>query len=516
VSTRTQYPQQAGDAIAILAHLTVLAGLVAGMLVGSAVIAVYGPAAAIIFTGVLGAVLVTLVPAHISVWVLFITVLLIVGPLVYFARIEKAFWIPFFMSTLLVAKVFFELPRIEHDKTVQHLRTPVFVVGLYAFMALFFTSTLLNQTNAFGAFIASKNYLFIWSITFLIGLGALAERSLERIWKFFLWVSMLQLPFAVIQRALYARRSGMYWDAIVGTFGGNPEGGGASGAMALFLVFSMLLASRLYSSSRISGLFHWTVIICALTTIALAEVKVIFVLLPIGYAWMYRKEIPRHLGRTLLMGTLMCLVLAAIFLIYKTSIYNEKNASESLVATIERLFTREGRLQSYDPRTGDVSRTEALARWWALNPVSEPQFVFGHGPAASRISQTAGAGAAAVKYPFNLTTSTASVLLWELGVTGYALFLFILFSAAYSAEKSARNCAVPAFQRCMLQVNAAALLLVALLTVYNRQAVDSPSVQVLIAAMLGHVLFMARKYTCSPHALSLVIRGARESKAAAH
>jgi hypothetical protein len=475
VESRADYPQRSIDTANVAAQTIVFLGLLGGILLGGAVIAMYGPTAGVILTGAFVAVLLVVLPAHASAWLLFITVFLIVGPLVYFARIEKAFWIPFFMTTLLMVKVFFELPRA---RTEYQLHAPAFLIGLYAFMALFLFSALLNQTSAFGVFVSSKNYLFIWSVTLLIGLGALSERCLEQIWRFLLWVSLLQFPFAAIQRVFYARRSGLFnWDAVVGTF----------------LVFTMLLASRLYSSSRISATLHWAVILCALGTIAMAEVKVIFVILPIGYAWLYRKEIPRRLGRTLLMGTLLCVMLASIFLIYKTAIYSTKTSSEALGATIERLITREAKA-AYDPTTGDVSRTEALVRWWKLNPGSEPQFIFGHGPGASRVSQMAGAGAAASKYPFGLTTSTASVLLWDLGVSGYLLFVFILLAAAYCAECTARMHSMPLVQRCMLQVNAAMFLLIAVLTVYNRQAVDSPSVQVLIAAMLGHALFMARKY----------------------
>ncbi len=474
--------------------VTVFFVVVAGL--GGAVIAAGGVTGGLFFAGLVLAACLVFMPAGLSLWLLFIMVMLIVGQLTYFAGVQKAFWIPFVMGTFLTVRVFLELPRAATKRELPCRELPVFLLCLYLFFSVFLFSVALNKTSPFTALVSSKNYLFVWSIMFLIGFGAVAERQLENLWRFFLWIGVLQFPFAVIERFFFAKRAGVLnYDAVVGTFGGDPEGSGASAAMALFLVFTMLLASSLYSARRISGLFHWAVLICAIGAIAVAEVKVVFVVLPIGYLWLFRKQIPRNLGRTFVMGTLLAAMLAGVFYIYRTTIYSKESRAASVEATIERLFEPEMKAGFYDSRTGNITRTGALVRWWVLHPISEPaQFLFGHGPGASRRSQTAGDGAAARKYLFNISTSSASALLWDVGITGYISFVFILLFGAQRAERAARNKAIPGVQRSILQANAAALLITAMMTVHNRDAIDFAPVQFLISAMLGHLFLMTRTY----------------------
>jgi hypothetical protein len=484
-----------------LANVAVYCLVLTGILLGGALVAVGGFFAGFLFAGALVAVSLVLVPAHIGLWLLFFVVLLVVGPVTYFAGMQKAFWVPFLMSTLLMAKVPLELLRFGSLDVPYSRRTPAFLGALYLFLGLFLLSAALNDTSALTLLVASKNYVFVWSIMFLIGLGAVAEGSLENLWRFFLWVGVVQLPLAAVERTIFApRRSGILnWDAVVGTFGGDPDGGGASAAMALYLVFTMLLASSMYSAKRISGVFHWTILACAIGAIALAEVKVVFILLPLGYLWLFRKQIPHHLGLTFVMGAVLSTVLAGVFVIYATTLYRTELGHSSVAESIERVAEFESRLYSYERLTGQVSRMAALVKWWELNPIAEPaQFLFGHGPGASRVSETAGIGAAARKYPFTLSTSTASVLLWDVGLCGYVSFLLIVLSGAHRAERTARNAAIPEVQRCILRTNAAGLLLVAMMTIHNRDAIDFAAVQFFIAVVLGHLLFMARKYDRRP------------------
>lgn len=472
--------------------------MLAGSLFGGAVIGVGGPQVGLLFTGALGALFLLFLPAQLCLWLLFIVALLIVGLLDFFAYFQRAFWVPFLMGMVLMVKVPLELLRVGNQNVRYARQIPMFLIALYLFFALFLFSGVLNETSALSMLVASKNYLFAWSIMFLIGLGAVSERSLENLWRFFLWVGVLQFPFAAIQRVFFAsgRFGGLNWDVVVGTFGGNPDGGGASGAMALYLVFAMLLASSLYSAKRISGVFHWTVLACALGTIALAEVKVVFLILPIGYMLLFRKQIPHNLGRTLLAGTLLLMALAGVFHIYRTTMYGDDLTAKHSVSRLEDLFSGESNIDYYNPRTREVSRIGALVRWRAFNPLSEPvPFLFGHGPGEAHESRTIGIGKLVRNYPFSLSTSTASRLLWELGLIGYATFALVLLAGALSAERAARNDSIPEAHQLILRANGAVLLLLASMTIYNLDAIESAPIQFLIAAMIGHLLFLARKYS---------------------
>lgn len=479
-----------------LSELAVPSLVIAGALVAGALVSVAGVFGTLLLAGALAAVFVLFLPAAWSLWLLFIVELLLVGQLTYFGGFAQAFWLSYLLVSLLVFKVPIEMLARSHERAAPSRRTPLFLACLYLFLLVFAFSAVLNRTGVPWLVATSKNYLFVWSIVFLVGLGMVAEESLERLWRFFLLVGLLQLPFALIERFYFAARRGVInWDAVVGTFGGDPDGGGASGTMAFFLVFAMLVASALFAERKISARLHAAVLLSALATVALAEVKIVFIILPLGYLWLFRREIPRHPGKSLALALALVTILGGIVFVY-TGLYESKSKEPvSGETSLERIILSEANPNFYNPLTREVSRAGALIKWWVLNPVSQyDHFFFGHGPGASRESKTAGDGVAARMYPFTLSTSAASVLLWDTGLVGYAAFLLVLALGARQADRAARNPSVPSTHRSMLRANATALLLIAMMTVYNRDANNSAAIQFLIAAMLGHVLFMTRKY----------------------
>lgn len=444
--------------------------------------------------GVASLGLLALPPGYI-VRILFAVVLVVAGMLSYLGGISQASWIPYLMLLLLLVKLPMEALGQRPDPRDQRHITWVMAV-LVGYFVIFAGSAWLNKPGANSILVASKNYLLVWTLFALVAFNFVEDASLFWLQRFFLWIAILQLPFAIVERFYIARIGNhLNWDAVVGTFGGNYLSGGASGVMAYFLVYCALSASATYAADRLSARMHWAVLFCAFASIALAEVKVVFILLPLGYAWLFRQALLRNPLRAIGWATVLGAALASIFLIYQLSMWDETVGSDmSLEKSGEYVMSTESNLDYYNPITREVSRIGALVRWERFNPPSDLQhFLLGHGPGASRESQTVGAGVAARRYPFSLTTSTASVLLWEVGLLGFGAFLVLLLSGGWQAERLAKRTELPIEHQLTLRVTAVALFLAAALTIYNRDAIDTAPMQCLLALFLGQVVLLSRR-----------------------
>ncbi|MGC6547584.1 capsular biosynthesis protein, partial [Escherichia coli] len=78
-------------------------------------------------------------------------------------------------------------------------------------------------------------------------LGFCRESQIYRVTRFLYWVFYAQIPVMIYQVLLVVpqrvavRGEDEKWDSVVGTFGGDPMGGGNTAAMGLFCLLIMLL-----------------------------------------------------------------------------------------------------------------------------------------------------------------------------------------------------------------------------------------------------------------------------------
>jgi hypothetical protein len=432
------------------------------------------------------------------VWLMLVLVLLVVGLLTFFANIQQALWSPYLLLLLVAIKYLLEKLHAGSLAKAQTGSLPAFnaisvLIGL--FCLFFCLSALVNKTDLASVGVAAKNYIFPWFLTLLVASSIQQTDALRGIWKFMLWVVVIQVPFALVQHFYFAKLPGADWDAVSGTFGSVFLRGGGSGTMAIFLVFGIVLVTALFRKKQISSKVLTGVVLAALTTVALAEVKIFFLCLPLAMVLLFRSRIltnPLHaVGGGLLGAALLSLVVFA----YQQTYSETLSQTRTVEGLVDYALAVESDPYAFDRTTREVSRIGALAMWARYNDADDHRFYIGHGPAASRDSQTIGSGVAARKYPFMLQTSTASTMLWDVGLFGYVFFLAILFVAGLSAFRIARQS--PPFEAAVLDSIGVMLLINLPLTLYNSDLIDSTAAQVLLTFWLGYLLLCKKSFSAS-------------------
>jgi hypothetical protein len=419
-------------------------------------------------------------------WTLMVTVFLIIGQLHYFANIQQAYWLPYLMIIPVAFRAVIAKKSGDFQFRKSHLSLVAILIILFSIS--FVLSAALNLTNFALTIVATKNYILPWFLSLFIFRLFSTAIELRAIWIFLLSIVCVQPIFVIPQNFIFAKMRGddVGWDSVVGSFGGDMLGGGNSGAMAIYLVFGLLLALSLIRRDCISSRFFWTVVGCSLISIALAEVKVFFLLLPIGIALLFRTEfIKRPIYA-------IGVILATVILISGLGVVYSNNYSESIAGTdsaeglIDYVFFAEGDPYFFNPITREVSRVGAILLWAQANAGDSFATYFGQGPYSSRESQTLGDGIAQMQHGFSLSTSAASSMLWEVGVIGVSLFAGILTSAGTLALSLSKKSI--GFEAGALESTGVMLLLCVPLMFYNRDLIDTPAVQILIGFWIGYIL----------------------------
>ncbi|MFM9888694.1 MAG: hypothetical protein ACKVQT_37200 [Burkholderiales bacterium] len=449
--------------------------------------------------GLVGGSVLLFAPVFMTLSALIVLSYLIVGQLTYFAKLTQALWIPTLIAGILYLRVPIErgyLAVAERKSGIKRSMPP-FQFALMAFFALAAASAALNASPVMQVLVGAKMYLFIWSVVLLIGLGTISEGRLELIWRATLALLVVQLPFVFYQHFFVASNrsqtpgGGMSWDAVVGSFGGDPEGGGGSGALALFVVVTFVLIGALWRRQLIHRGLAIVLNAIGLAVIVLAEIKVVFILLPIGLMLLAGRDALRYPVRALFGLLAMIIVLAGALFAYQELYWKDGNQrQDGIEGAIEETIQFNFGEYTLGPGRGEMGRFAALAHWWRESARWDTaKILVGHGPAATRISQTIGLGEMARKYPVRLDFYGLTVLLWELGVLGAAAFVAILLVGAANAAGLARRPTVPVFHRAVLEAASVALVLIAICLLYNKDALDSPPVQLLMALLLGQVAY---------------------------
>lgn len=419
------------------------------------------------------------------VWMMMILVYLVVGQLTFFAGISQAAWLPYLALLLIALK--FLMEQFSSTRTASNSRAksslPVF---LLLFVLFFFASAYLNRSGLSSTAVAAKNYVFPWFLTLLVWQCIKSPEDLRSLWRFMLWLVVIQVPFALVQHFYFAKQSGASWDAVVGTFGGNFLRGGASGAMAVFIAFALLLAAALYRSKQLKFIGLILLWVAGLTTVALAEVKVFFLILPIGLILLFRRELIAKPVRSLFVGSVLSLLLLGLGWLYQQTYSETIRGVDTAAGLLEYSVGAEKDPYFFNPITKETSRASAIWLWNRHNRIDDHRYFIGYGAAASRASATLGQGAAAKKYPFTLTTSSASTILWDGGVVALMLFGSCLLAAGLGSFRLAKQ--MPLFENATLETLGVACLVSVPLLFYNRDAIDNASMQTLLAFFFGYYL----------------------------
>lgn len=440
--------------------------------------------------------LILFMPLVSLVYLILAVAFVIGGSLMYFAKLNAANWIPYLLCMLLAFRLIADRLTPNAGTTTARTGLPVFLLALLGFFLCVVVSSVINEIS-FGFWVlAFKNYISVWLLAFLLWKSREFAPSWPSIWNGFLWVAVLQVPVAIYQRFKSATgqlHSRLNWDAIVGTFGGDPDASGLSGAMALFMVFSALLAGSLWRREKLSTQMFLLVLLSSVLVIGLAEVKAAIVLFPLAAFYLFR-DMPARRPKQFIAGVVLVvlLMLSLLYAYYLMYVFRD-GIDRGFVDTLASKFTGVFFDAHFIDRfTGEVGRLPALLLWWSGNSSDALSALLGHGPMAVRISSLFGPGDVLRQYTINIGMYSLPVFLWEIGLLAVGIFLMSLYLAMRAAAKLSANPGVPEEHKAVLDASAFGIFMIALFLPYNRDMIDSAAIQSLLALIYAYVAYWWR------------------------
>lgn len=428
-----------------------------------------------------------------SFWALLVVTFLLTGPVQYFGGIGRIFWLPYLVGAILLVRATASGMFASRSGRTGQFRNASLELPLILFIAILVASTLANRSPVLQVLFSAKEYFFLWGAWFLIAGGVIAVRSVDRIWAWMPWFLLLQLPVIVYQRFFITstRKGGSPWDAVVGLFGGNPEGGGASGAMAMITVITVAMAIIHWRQGQMPG---WKIAMTAtlgLATLMLSEVKFAIVLIPVVVALIYGRELLSRPLRSLAMLSIAVFASLAIGYAYLSQYASSLGVSRhSIERYVETAVRRNADSDIFDPFTREMGRIAALKFWWKEQSLDDPlHLAIGNGIGASRLGLVQ--GEVAKRYIFVIERSSVAILLWEAGILGLLAVIAALSAAIVAAFRLARRASAAA-ESAILQTMGVGLAVVLLSLPYGPDFIRVPQFQLFAILMLARVTVTAR------------------------
>ena len=458
----------------------------------SGILAAYGDLYLLVMLlGIYGALFVLIVPSVWIVWLIFWSAFLIIGPSAYFIRFTQIQWLTVLISAALFLPVIFNLLSSRKNILSAQFSVNLFLPAAFIFLAIL--SSIINQSQL-GDFVnASRHYFFMWSLLLVFAFGLVQADTFTKLWKALLIVAILQLPMALYQYFYVARQDARMspWDAVIGTFQGNIDGGGDGASMSMMLLITIITSIALWRERQLKLNWMILVLISGIGTMVLAETKTMVMLLPVLMGIYYRKEFTKKPLETITVMIGAFLLMSTILTAYE-SVHYETSATFKSNSQINSVY--DSIINAITPNPGEdsahVSRVTLLVNWWNSNVVHGEvhSTVFGHGIGAVHSSKIQ-RGEIARLYEYKIAKTTSVILLWETGILGHLVFFLILLFGAKTSADTAKSEYVPAIHRVLLRVGSVNLVMLLITLPYASFHLFSIPIQFLIMLMLGQSLY---------------------------
>lgn len=479
-----------------VALLLLLCGIFAMLLGG--VVAMGSPFLTIVVAGAVGGLVYVFLPVGVTVWATLVGTLLLAGSLQYFLRVPVAQWIPVGLASGLIARTFIDsvadfgrLKRGHADKRA----FAGFYATFFIFVALVVLSSVLNDIRFLQFVVGLKNYCLFGLLAFCFSQRLGSESRFHQINTALLWMPLVQLPVVLYQHfwIMEKRAGGAAWDAVVGTFGGNPEHGGANAALVVFSLASIAIGLARWKGGLLSGGRLFLLLVVNAALLFLGEVKAVVLLLPLALAFVYREQLLRRPFILLAWLFVSAAFLAITVGVYQSVYWSKDNSRRSVQDNILLTVDYVTNPDFINYRTGEVGRAAAVGLWVHDREATAYTKLFGYGAAASRSQSTVVIGDVARRhYPLDISATALSSLLWDFGVVGMATFVGVFVLALVTGIGVARRVATER-QLAPDAEAATAVLAVLIATIpYNRYLVDLPAIQLLGALVLGQIGYRVR------------------------
>lgn len=415
------------------------------------------------------------------------------GALAYFGRVGQAQWLPAGIGLVLYLHLL--LQRIRSPGQWRSPPALMVLTALFAILAV--GSTLWSGSDLVAWLYGLRHYFALASLMFVLALLPLEPCLIDRLWKLALLVVLVQPAVAAYQyffvgsARLQQGLGGEAWDAVVGTMGGSQEGGGHSAALGFFVVAGFVVALTLWKRGSMRA---WQVAVLGLTalsTIFLAEVKFMALLMPLAVLLALRGQFLRRISLMVAGLLVIVAVVAGMPVLYSKLHYERSGRPPVSAAEFYGQFLNSVEPNLINRQTGEMGRGTQIVFWADQHDIArEPkELLIGHGMASTNLSRI-GVGDVARRYlPTTVGTNTGVLLLWEVGLIGLTVAILALLVGSRQSFVFARQDSIPVRHRAYLEAGAILLLLSVPMLFYKHLALKSAAVQFLLFLSAGQVLF---------------------------
>ena len=364
------------------------------------------------------------------IFTIYVLALFLIGPLEYFVpEVGQIHWVVTILSAILLLRVFYSIATRTSQQGLGS------VPGYMVFMGLFLVVAVLSSAGNMywtEALLDAKNYFQFWSIPFALWFLISGESLSLRMMKGLLVLAFINTFLCMVQ---YSLRSSFPGDLVTGTFGGVIGGtGGPNAALSAFQIVQagtiiQLALRRQLSWPRAIVLIVWFLIPVGLTH---AKATLVFLLIMTGFT-LGREALRRPVVSALVVILMIGLFSGLFYFEYRDANKYEEGADsvgDFITNTIEH---------NIESKRGDLTRLTAVTFWLKENPPEKsfPVFLLGHGIGASKFTGVfQGHVSLSPRYrDLNVGIYTLTRLLWDVGIVGTVMFIFIFVSAFRLASK---------------------------------------------------------------------------------
>ncbi len=369
-----------------------------------------------------------------------IVTLVFCGLVQYFTGVVAVLWLPFFLA---LAMSLLMIMQTRYDDRTLDTQEKVVMTLYLSLMVMAGLSTFL-QGGVTVTIVGFKNEIALSLVMFCLLLGFCRESQIYRVTRSLYWVFYAQFPVIAYQVLIVLPKrvamKGEYekWDSVVGTFGGDPMGGGNTAAMGMFCLLIMLLKVSEFKHGLTSFKSMALHIIFGFGLCIAGEVKFVVLLSPLLMAWVWltpsyvtgvskinMKAILLIFGGMALLITVAILILASG---YSSAFGGDptKSAFSVFIDSLGYIFD-----STYVMESGELGRFTTIAFWLKNNDLwGISSTLFGYGLNATNSGSSVSPGYLNIIFNLILDSTSLSMLLWEMGAIGtlffVGLFIYIL------------------------------------------------------------------------------------------
>lgn len=476
------------DTSAVAAIITAFAA--AGLLAGYVIASGRPVPIALVLGVILSVALLNALP--LVLWIILVGVLLISGPVTMFVpTVEKITWLFSILGFFLVgaSMLYPAMGRHRHARPL-----PPFVVIAVLFLVLGLLSLMYSGGPLSEGIRAGKRYFQFFGIVFILAVVPFSPRLVRRWWLFLLALAAIQLPFALYQRVfLVPAREGIPGlipiDIVVGTMEGSLRGGGNSSVLVLLLVIALAFILALHREKIVSTKRLLLLALLFVAPMALGEVNLLLVLMPLMLAAVYVDLVRRRAIRFLFGAALAVPLILALGMAY---LMIDAQPGQTLASTVEGLIAYNFGEKGYFGM--GLNRSNVYTYWIRQHGLSDPvALLFGHGLGSSfggLLEPDPGHMDRAHSRMFIGLTAASSVL-WDLGLVGLLLLLAMYVSAFRHASRLVRQ-AQPGYDRAFSRTLYSTIPVLVVMLIYSNGAISAPSQEVLTALVFGLIAWRWR------------------------